>query len=140
MKSAKNIEKLISKINVTSASQSDEKLNEILQAQEKSKTKSAGSAPEIWSLLTKFHAPRIAAAVVLLICISLFVLNLNNHPEKEETGLARASLKYDTPSELTTIASLRFAYRQGGMDMLEETFDKALRLVGQKPADISIDN
>lgn len=74
MKSAKNIERLISKINVTPASRSDEKLNEIMAAQEESKTKPAASEPNIWRIIMTSKTTRFAIAAVIIVAV-LFGMN-----------------------------------------------------------------
>jgi len=67
MKSVKKIEKLIRKINVTPAS-GDNKLNEILLAQENSKkTPAAASRPDIWNLIMKNQMTKFATATVIII-------------------------------------------------------------------------
>lgn len=68
MKSAKKIEELLSKINVTDAGRSNEKLNEILAAQEKSqKTSSAVSGPNIWRIIMTNKTVRVATAAIIII-------------------------------------------------------------------------
>jgi hypothetical protein len=78
MKSAKNIERLISKINVTPAGQSDEKLNDILTAQEKSKTTiPAASGPNIWRIIMTSKITRFATAAVVIVGVVLGVVLLD---------------------------------------------------------------
>lgn len=78
MKSAKKIEKLISKINVTPAGQTDEKLNEILTAQEKSKiTSPAASEPNIWRIIMTSKITRLATAAVVIVGVVLGTMLLD---------------------------------------------------------------
>lgn len=68
MISAKKIEKLISKINVTPTGQTDEKLNEILTVQEESKkTTPAASEPNIWRIIMTSKTIKFATIAVIIV-------------------------------------------------------------------------
>lgn len=69
MKPAKKIEKLISKINVTPDAQKDKKtLDDILNAQEKTKTiSSANTQPNTWRIIMNNKMTKFAAAVIVLV-------------------------------------------------------------------------
>ncbi|MHC4085149.1 MAG: redoxin domain-containing protein [Planctomycetota bacterium] len=75
MKSTKNIEKLIQKINVTPDARMDQKtLDDVLLAQEKSKkTSSADTSPNIWRIIIKNKMTKYAAAAVVIIAVLIGV-------------------------------------------------------------------
>ncbi len=82
------------------------------------------------SPITKFTT---AAVIILVIGLLVFRPGLN-----DKTDTPKVTNVTQTPAYLTTIASLNFAYRYGGMELVEKKFDKALQKVGQKPADVSM--
>lgn len=71
MKPAKKIEKLISKINVTPDAQQDKKtLDDILDAQEKTKTiSSANTQPNTWRIIMNTKTTKFAAAAMVIIAV-----------------------------------------------------------------------
>ena len=75
MKSAKNIEKLIRKINVTPDAQMDRKtLDDILVAQEKTqKISSANTRPNVWIIIMKNRITKLAIAAVIIIGLGVTV-------------------------------------------------------------------
>jgi outer membrane lipoprotein-sorting protein len=79
MKSAKKIEKLIKKINVTPDPQMDRKtLGEVLLAQEKTKkVSSAQIQPDIWRIIMKSKMTKFAAAAVIIIGVLIGMNMLN---------------------------------------------------------------
>jgi hypothetical protein len=78
MKSEKNIEKLIGKINVTPDAQKDRKaLEQILHAQEKTKTtSSANIKPNTWRLNMKNKMIKLTTAAVLIVAVFIGVNHL----------------------------------------------------------------
>jgi len=75
MKSTKNIEKLIQKINATPDARMDQKtLDDTLLAQEKSKkTSSADTPPNIWRIIIKNKMTKFAAAAVIIIAVLIAI-------------------------------------------------------------------
>ncbi len=90
--------------------------------------------PNIWRIIIKSPIMRIAAAVIIIV-IGFFVIH-NRPVERVESPEVLAVSK--SPAELTTFASLTFAYRQGGIELFEEMCDRAISLAGPRPAEISV--
>lgn len=141
MKKAKSTEKHIKKVytnklQVTTSSNLDKRiLANSMNALEKVKSeKSANIQRNIWVIVAKSRITQVAAAAVIIIATCLFFM------QQEQTGETKTQQITQTaksPAELTTFASLSFAYRQGGMEMVEQMCDKALKMAGQRPANIS---
>jgi hypothetical protein len=91
--------------------------------------------PNVWRMIWKNPITRIAAAVVIIVNVSFLIVLLN--PNKQ-AGTAKTAQYHISPAELTTFASLSFAYRKGGMEMVEQMCDKALTMAGPRPAKISM--
>jgi len=79
MRSEKNIEKLVGKINVTPDTQMDRKtLNDILMAQEKTKTTSSANAqPNVWRIIMQSKITKFTAAAVVIIAVGLSITLLD---------------------------------------------------------------
>ena len=142
MKKAESTEKLIkdiytNKLQVATSSNLDKRiLANSMNVLEKFKNiRSANPQPGIWSTVTRSKIAQIAVAAVIIIATCLFFM------QQEQTGEIKIQQIIQTaklPAELTTFASLSFAYRQGGMEMVEKICDKALKQAGQWPANISL--
>jgi hypothetical protein len=78
---------------------------------------------------------KVAAVAVVIIAIGLLIFHTG--PDKQD-GAVKVSGATQSPAELTTLASLSFAYRRGGMEAVEEIFDKVFEMAGPQPAKISI--
>jgi len=78
---------------------------------------------------------KYAAAAAIIIAYSLFFM------QQEPPGEMQPEKITPTPrlsSDLTTLATLTFAYRQGGMKMVDEIFDQALMMAEPLPVNSSI--
>ena len=93
------------------------------------------SQPKVWRMFWKHPITRIAAAAVIVISISFLIFSLNPN---EQADTDKTTQSHKSPAELTTFASLSFAYRKGGMEMVEQMCDKALTMAGPRPAEISV--
>ncbi len=83
MNSAKNIEKLLRKINVAPSARMDQRaLESILLAQEKSKkTSSADIPPNIWRIIMKSRITKLAIAAALLIAVGIGLIHRQGNRE-----------------------------------------------------------
>lgn len=90
---------------------------------------------KIWHVIIKSPISKLAAAAVIIIALGLSIVYLGTSKQDDTVKVAEAT---KSPAELTTFASLSFAYRRGGMKALEEVCDKAFRMAGPWPAKISI--
>ena len=77
----------------------------------------------------------IVACVLVIVAIGLLIFHTG--PDKQDVAV-KVSVAGQSPGELTTFASFSFAYRRGGMEMVEKVCDKALKMAGQRPANISM--
>lgn len=91
--------------------------------------------PYLLQMIKQSRVTRItaAAAIIIAMCI-LFV----HHEQAGDIKTQQITKTEKSPAELTTLASLSFAYHQGGMEMVEQMCDKALKMAGQRPANISM--
>jgi hypothetical protein len=75
-----------------------------------------------------------AAAAVIILGISILV---HQGPgEQNDTTLVFQAA--DSPAEIMTMKSLKIAFRHGGVKAVENQCDKALKILGPKPASISM--
>ena len=96
--------------------------------------RSSTSQVGVLSIVLKSRIAKLAAAAVLIVGIGLFLAHLG--PGEQEQGNDRPFAK--SPAEMVTAMSLRMAYRQGGMEALEQQFDKAVRELGPSSAGASL--
>ena len=141
MKKAKSTEKLIkdiytNKLRVTASSNLDERIlaNSISTLDKVNSKKSVSPRLGIWSTIARSRITQIAAAAVIIIATSLFFMQ-PEQPQEIKTQQITETAK--SPAELTTFASLTFAYRQGGMEMVEQMCDKAIAMAGPQLSGIS---
>jgi hypothetical protein len=93
--------------------------------------------PKVWRLVLKSPTTRFAAAAVIIVSIGLFVFH---HQSGERIEPLEVLEVKKSPAELTTFASLTFAYRRGGIELVEKICDRAITLAGPRPAEISVQN
>jgi len=89
----------------------------------------------IWVIVVKSRITQVAAAVLIIIASCFFLAHQGQNGEIKTQQITQT---VKSPAELTTFASFSFAYRQGGMEMVEKMCDKALKQAGQRPANISM--
>ena len=81
----------------------------------------------VLSIVMRSRIAQIAAAAVFIIAVGLFVAR----PGHEGQPQGEPEQWTKSPAEMVTSASLRMAYRRGGMEALEEQCDRAARILGQ---------
>ena len=93
----------------------------------------------VWSLIgstfLKSRITKLAVAAVIILAVGLL---LNYQGTEEEVNSAGVVENAKNPAELTTFATLSFAYRRGGMEEVEKICDKALTMAGPRPAEVSV--
>ncbi len=136
MKSEKT-EKLIKKIDIeTNAKVNKVVLDDVLKAFEKTrKEKSAEPQMSIKNTILKSRITKLAVAAVIIVAICFF---FTHHIPNGQIETLQVTQIAKSPAELTTFASLTFAYREGGMEMFEKMCDKALKMTGPRPAEMSM--
>ena len=91
--------------------------------------------PYLIQMIIQSRVTRIAAAAAIIIATCIFFVH---HEQAGDIETQQITKTEKSPAELTTLASLSFAYHQGGMEMVEQMCDKALKMAGQRPANISM--
>ena len=87
--------------------------------------------------IKKSRLAKVAAAAVIILAVSFLIVLLNPNKQGETVEVSQA---VKSPAELTTFASLTFAYRKGGMEAVEQICDKALAMAGPPLSGISVQN
>ena len=134
MKSQKDIKRLVREFRVTAGAKMDQKVREdVLEVMKKSKqTTSAKAIPNIWQIIMNSKITKLAAAAVIILAVSLFLIERNPEKQAEKHIVAQSK----SPAELLTVASLNLAYRHGGMKAAEEQSRKALGMVSVAKSNI----
>ena len=109
--------------------------NNVIEALNRESSEKMVISIPIWKTIIKSRIARFAAAAAIIITICLFLTQYGPNKQLETQQIVRTT---DSPAKLTTLATLSFAYRQGGMEMVEQVCDKALKMAGQRPANISM--
>lgn len=131
MKRAEKVEKLIGKFEVDVDGGKDRAiLNELLEAQ----AKCGATGSKVWKIFVEGKMAKVAAAALVIIVICVFFVFRGSNERIEGPAILQAA----TPSELTTFGSFSFAYRQGGMERVEQICDKALAMAGPHPGGVSM--
>jgi len=76
---------------------------------------------------------RIAAVVAIAAIVILFVSRRSEHFTSVVSKISE-----QTPAQMLSVLSLSLAYRQGGLDAVDEKCKKAFELLGQKNTNVSI--
>jgi hypothetical protein len=93
--------------------------------------------PSIWQVIVQSPITKLAAAAVIILGIGvLAVLVRRGTGEKPDTPMVSEIAK--SPSEMVTAMSLTIAYRHGGIEAVEKQFEKALEMLGPRPAKITV--
>ncbi|UCC21942.1 MAG: hypothetical protein JSW23_09040 [Planctomycetota bacterium] len=135
MRPIDNVEKSIKKLRYkASAGAHSRVLDNILLALE-NRQQPAVTQPNIWRIIMKSPITKVAAVTVVIVAIGFLIFHTG--PDKQDSAV-KVSGATQSPAELTTFASLSFAYRRGGMEAVEEMCDKAFEMAGPRLAKISI--
>ena len=118
----------------TNPTKDREVLEQVLEACEGAMGTERVVEGSVWMMM-RSPITKIAAVVVIIFASCLF---LTHQGQNEEVKIQQITQRVKSPAELTTFASLSFAYRQGGMEMVDKMFEEALKMAGQQPAIISL--
>jgi hypothetical protein len=91
--------------------------------------------PNIWRIALRNPIIKLAAAAVIIIAITFFSIR-QDQDRQEGPGIGKATR---TPAEMMTAMSLTIAYRKGGMEAVEEQYDKAYKQLGPRPKSLSVE-
>jgi len=137
MKDIKSTEKFIKdiytdKLKATTSSNLDKRvLANSMSTLEKIKSKKlANSELSIWRIIAKNKAGQMAAVIILILAISLFIINDQGKLEERRFKDSIAiTTEPETPAELVSSITLTKAFQDGGMRAMEQQFDKAEKKV-----------
>jgi hypothetical protein len=131
MRPGKNIEKIIRKFDVDVNPRKDqEHLGKILQTHKQLREAGRDSFwLNICSVVATSRITQVAASLIVLSAICLLTLSHRDAIEQYEVSGPETVARYKTPSELVSFAAINMAFRDGGMQAVEEQFDKAAKKV-----------
>ncbi|MFH1719102.1 MAG: hypothetical protein ABIF19_17240 [Planctomycetota bacterium] len=139
MKPDENIEKFVkdAKPHVTTGRPMDKRtLDDSYAAmQETLRAKSAARKPGLPGMILGSRAVQLAAAAAVVIAAVSLFLGRGGHTPTGPTAEPRWAA--ESPAKMVSMMSLRAAYRQGGLDALDEQFRDTLNVLGPPPLGIS---
>jgi len=91
--------------------------------------------PNILKVIFKSPLTKIAAAAVIIVAISF--LAMRQEPS-EKAGTTTTSKTTKSPVEMMTALSLERAFRRGGIEAVDRQCQKAIEMLGPRPAKITI--
>ena len=138
MRPTEDIEKRIKNVNIVIDSESNKRVfSNILQAFQKSTAKDLAPTdqPNIWRIIFRNPITKLAAAVVIIIAISFFIVHQRPFEQADTTIISKVP---KSPAEMQAILSLSIAYRRGGIEAVDRQCQKAIEMLGPRPAEITI--
>ena len=102
-----------------------------------SRTANGDSArrPNILKVILKSPLTKLAAAAVIIIAISFFIVHQRPFEQADTTIISKVP---KSPAEMQAILSLSIAYRRGGIEAVDRQCQKAIEMLGPRPAEITI--
>ena len=82
-----------------------------------------------WQSIIKNPITKLAAAAVIIIAIGLFLVYQGPSEPVETTKAAKVA---KSPAEMMTLASLTFAYRQGGIEAVQRHLEMISEMKGSR--------
>ncbi len=138
MKPTEDIEKRIKNVNIVIDSESNKRVfSNILQAFEKSTAKDLAPTdqPYIWRIIFRSPLTKLAAAAVIIVAISFFIVR-QGPSEQADTTVSKAA---KSPVEMMTALSLERAFRRGGIEAVENQCEQAFKPLGPQPGSLSVE-
>lgn len=89
----------------------------------------------ILKVIRKSPLAKLAAAAVIIIAISFFTSRQGPTEQADTTIVSKAT---KSPAEMQAILSLSIAYRRGGIEAVDRQCQKAIEMLGPRPAEITI--
>ncbi len=91
--------------------------------------------PNIWKVIFDKPAAQVATAAAAILVVGLLLSRGRQTPSEP---VARPPLIAQSPAKIVTMASMRMAYRQGGMDALDKQFGDTLDVLGPRSSSVSV--
>ncbi len=138
MKPKENIEKFVRvrKPHVTTSRQMDKRtLDDSFAAMEQTiRAKSGDHKPSAAGIIIRSRMIKLtAAAAVIIVAIGLIAVFVHQGPD-EQIGSSFGQ----SPTKMMSAISLTMAYRRGGIEAVDEQCEKAIRMLGPKPAGLTV--
>jgi hypothetical protein len=138
MKPTENIEEFVKleKPHVTTGAEMDKRtLNDSFSAMDETIRSNKKS---VAGIILRSKAAKLAAAAVILVSVGLLMVYRNPPiPEQQQPTQTVGAAK--SPAEMLSAMSLNLAWRQGGIEAVDEQSDKAFKMLGSKPAKATIE-
>lgn len=96
--------------------------------------RSSKTQPSLWKTLTHNKLAKLAAAAVLIIATGLLIFGPISHKQEP----AQTAKKPKSATEMLTAMSLTMAYRRGGIEAVDRQNQEAIKMLGPRPAQITI--
>ena len=84
----------------------------------------------IWQLIYKSPVARFAVAAAVIIVVGLFIAHHSPNGQIETPQITQTT---KSPAELTKLICLNIALRDGGIEAVEKQFARALKMLGPRP-------
>ena len=128
--------KLLSQIEPTSEA-TEQAVKRTRSALTDKENRRQNSRTKIWSTIFKSNLSKLAAAAVIIVAIGLIAVFVHRGTgEKPDTTMVSEIAK--SPVEMMTAMSLERAFRRGGIEAVEKQFERALEMLGPRPAQITV--
>ena len=89
----------------------------------------------IWRMIWKSPITRIAAAAVIIVVVGFFAVHQGPDEQIDKRGVPHVAR---SPVEMLTAVSLNIAYRKGGMEAVEEQYNKVSKVVRPRSKRLSV--
>ena len=109
--------------------------NTVVDALNRGASSEAFSSVSVWQTIVKSRITRIAAAAVIIIVIGFFITHQG--PKEQVNGRSIPEVS-KSPAEMMTATSLNIAYRKGGMEAVENRYERVLEMTEPWPSKVSI--
>ena len=136
MRPTEDIEKRIKNVKIVIDAESNKRVfSNILHAFEKSTAKDLALTDQlnIWRIIFRNPLTKLAAAALIILAVSFFSIH-KDQDRQEQPGIRKAT---QSPAQMMTAMSLTIAYRKGGMEAVEEQYNRAYKLLGPRPGSLS---
>ncbi len=125
-----NIEKQIKNLRGQASAELDEKLHhKFQQALEKQKTIPVEYQPIQWTAILHSRITKLAVAAALIVAVCWIAARQKEAPQQKGINKPAVASVVETPAELVSVISLNKAFRDGGLEAVEEQFEKAEKKV-----------
>jgi hypothetical protein len=106
---------------------------QMLQSMSAEKTRTR--RPSIWWAVCQSPITKLAAAAVIIVAVGLFIVHQRPSEQADTTIVSKAT---KSPAEMQATLSLSIAYRRGGIEAVDRQCQKAIEMLGPRPAEITI--